>query len=70
MGRREGETSKTTNTVDVKSVDDTVRLIEANGGKIVSPKHPIPGVGYLAYCQDTEGIVFGVMQADPSAGTG
>jgi predicted enzyme related to lactoylglutathione lyase len=27
----------------------------------------IPGVGYLAYCQDTEGNTFGIMQADPSA---
>lgn len=70
MGRRDGEMSKTTNTVDVASVDDTVRLVEANGGKVVGPKHPVPGVGYLAYCQDTEGIVFGVMQADPSATMG
>jgi predicted enzyme related to lactoylglutathione lyase len=27
----------------------------------------IPGVGYLAYCSDTEGNVFGVMQADNTA---
>jgi predicted enzyme related to lactoylglutathione lyase len=70
LGRREGDRSKTTNTVDVHSVDDTVMLVEANGGKVVSPKHPIPGVGYLAYCEDTEGIVFGVMQADTSASMG
>ncbi|HLC03590.1 MAG TPA: VOC family protein [Anaerolineales bacterium] len=67
LGRREGNLSKTTNTIDVKSVDETVKLIEANGGKVVSPKHPIPGVGYLAYCEDTEGLAFGVMQDDPSA---
>jgi predicted enzyme related to lactoylglutathione lyase len=70
MERREGDRSKTTNTVDVKSVDDTVRLVVANGGKVVNPKHPIPGVGYLAYCEDTEGIVFGVMQTDRSAKMG
>lgn len=67
LGRREGNLSKTANTIDVKSVDETVKLIEANGGKVVSPKHPIPGVGYLAYCEDTEGLAFGVMQDDPSA---
>jgi predicted enzyme related to lactoylglutathione lyase len=29
---------------------------------------PIPGVGWLAYCKDTEGNIFGLMQADPKAG--
>jgi predicted enzyme related to lactoylglutathione lyase len=28
---------------------------------------PIPGVGYLAYCLDTEGNMFGIMQRDTSA---
>jgi hypothetical protein len=28
---------------------------------------PIPGVGYFAYCQDTEGNTFGIMQEDKSA---
>jgi predicted enzyme related to lactoylglutathione lyase len=28
---------------------------------------PIPGVGWLAYCKDTEGNVFGIMQDDPQA---
>ena len=27
----------------------------------------IPGVGWLAYCKDTEGHIFGMMQNDPSA---
>jgi uncharacterized protein len=31
------------------------------------PKTAIPGVGYLAYCSDTEGNVFGLMQADKNA---
>jgi hypothetical protein len=31
------------------------------------PKMTIPGVGYLAYCHDTEGNMFGIMQADPAA---
>jgi hypothetical protein len=28
---------------------------------------PVPGVGWLAYCKDTEGNIFGMMQADKSA---
>jgi predicted enzyme related to lactoylglutathione lyase len=31
------------------------------------PKMPIPGMGWLAYCKDSEGNIFGMMQADPSA---
>ncbi len=27
----------------------------------------IPGVGYVAYAKDTEGIVFGIFQEDSSA---
>jgi predicted enzyme related to lactoylglutathione lyase len=29
---------------------------------------PIPGMGWLAYCKDTEGNIFGMMQNDPNAG--
>ena len=27
----------------------------------------VPGVGYLAYCWDTEGNTFGIMQPDEAA---
>jgi predicted enzyme related to lactoylglutathione lyase len=56
------------NTIGVESVDQTVATILANGGLNVVPKMPIPGVGWLAYCKDTEGHIFGVMQTDPNAG--
>lgn len=54
-------------TVDVSSVDESADKVVASGGKVVVPKMAVPGVGYLVYCQDTEGVVFGMMQADPSA---
>ena len=57
----------TVNTVDVPSVDEYVDKVVANGGKVVLPKMAIPGVGYLVYCQDSEGIVFGMMESDPEA---
>ena len=57
----------TVNTISVASVDEAVKDIERAGGKMLQPKMPIPGIGYFAYCQDTEGNVFGVMQSDPSA---
>jgi predicted enzyme related to lactoylglutathione lyase len=27
----------------------------------------VPGVGYLAYCQDPAGNTFGILQSDPAA---
>ena len=57
----------TVNTIDVENVDDIVQKIKDAGGKILAPKMTIPGVGYLAYAQDTEGNVFGVMQSDRGA---
>ncbi len=65
--RRQDPAATTINSIDVPSVDDFAARIVKNGGKIIAPKMPIPGVGYFAYCQDTEGNTFGIMQADKSA---
>jgi predicted enzyme related to lactoylglutathione lyase len=54
-------------TVDVDSVDRYVAKAEKAGGKTCVPKMPIPGVGWLAYANDTEGNIFGMMQNDPGA---
>lgn len=67
MLRKPGGISSTTNTISVESVDHAVGAVTKAGGKLVMPKTPIPGVGYFAYCEDTEGNVFGVMQADATA---
>ena len=55
------------NSIGVGSVDETLKTVEKNGGKIALPKMAVPGVGWLAYCKDTDGNMFGVMQMDPSA---
>jgi predicted enzyme related to lactoylglutathione lyase len=57
----------TTNTIGVESVDRAVDAATKAGGKLIMPKTPIPTVGYFAYCEDTEGNLFGVMQADKNA---
>ena len=54
-------------TVDVESLDSSIATVEASGGSIALPKMPVPGVGWLAYCKDIEGNIFGMMQADPEA---
>jgi hypothetical protein len=57
----------TTNTVDVASYEDAVKKIVEAGGKVLMPKMAVPGIGYMTYCNDTEGNVFGIMQNDPDA---
>ena len=54
-------------TVEVESLDAAVAKAVACGGTISAPKMPIPGIGWLAYCKDTEGNTFGLVQSDPSA---
>ncbi|MBK9714444.1 MAG: VOC family protein [Kouleothrix sp.] len=65
--RRAPQMPSVINTVDVASVDEAVAKVTANGGQVVEPKMAIPGVGYLAYCLDTEGNMFGLMQRERSA---
>lgn len=55
------------NTVDVPDLDQFVSQAVSLGGVNVVPKMPIPTVGWLAYCKDTEGNIFGMMQHDPTA---
>jgi predicted enzyme related to lactoylglutathione lyase len=57
------------NTIDVQDIDALLNKVKANGGQIIMEKGAIPGVGWLAYCKDVEGTIFGMMQADPAAGT-
>ena len=54
-------------TMGVESLEDAVAAVEANGGQVAERRMVVPGVGYLAYCFDTEGNAFGMMQNDPNA---
>ena len=65
--KREAPTNVTVNTIDVPSLEEYLTKVTKSGGKILTSKTTIPGVGYFAYCQDTEGNAFGVLQSDESA---
>ena len=63
-----GDTHPSTiNAISVPSFEDAVKKIKAAGGKILGPKMTVPSVGYMAYCKDTEGNIFGIMQMNPKA---
>jgi len=57
----------TTATIEVGSVDVATAAVKVAGGRQLSPKNAIPGVGYFAYCEDTEGNMFGVIENDANA---
>ena len=58
---------RTVVTVGVDSVDETAAKVEAAGGTVTVPKTAVPHVGWLIYCRDTEGMIFGALQPDESA---
>jgi uncharacterized protein len=64
--KRQPEFPGTVNSIEVASVDEFSEKVKANGGSIVLPKMAVQGVGYLAYCTDTEGNLFGIFQPDPA----
>ncbi|MFJ7215694.1 VOC family protein [Amycolatopsis sp. NPDC098790] len=55
------------NTIAVADLDATLAAVNDAGGALALPKSPVPGVGWLAYCKDTEGNIFGMLQPDSEA---
>ena len=65
--KRRHTTDGTTCTIEVSSVDESLKKITLHGGKNLTGKTTLPGVGYCAYCQDTEGNIFVVFELDQQA---
>ncbi len=53
--------------MSVDSIEDTVANITAEGGKVLQDKTPIPGMGWFATCEDTEGNQIGLFTNDQNA---
>src|SRR5262245_22894378 len=47
-------------TADVRNLDESVKTALSSGGELAVPKMAVPGVGWLAYCKDPEGNIFGM----------
>lgn len=56
-----------TNYVTVGSLDDTVRQAQSLGARVLTPKSPVPTMGWFAILADPEMNVFGVWQDDSAA---
>jgi predicted enzyme related to lactoylglutathione lyase len=53
--------------IESTSIDADIKAVADNGGSLLSPKVTIPGVGWVAYCRDTESNFFELRHMDPSA---
>ena len=61
---RSGPVTTTVNTVSVENLDTALAKLVECGGSVESPKIAIPDVGDFAYCKDTEGNVFGLLEVE------
>jgi predicted enzyme related to lactoylglutathione lyase len=61
------EGSVTTLTMSVDSIEKAIDSIVGAGGKVLQDKSAIPGMGWFANCQDTEGNKIGLYTNDPNA---
>lgn len=63
MAKEMGELVR--NTIGVDSFDEYAKKIEAEGGKLLTEKMEIPGIGVMALFQDTEGNISGIIEPVP-----
>lgn len=63
MMQRTADTSSPVITVNVDSIDDALKRIDAAGGSTVRPRTEIPGMGAFAYFKDTEGNTLGLWES-------
>jgi predicted enzyme related to lactoylglutathione lyase len=67
-GMAKGETGTgTILSIDVDSIDVYTKKITEAGGKALKSKHALPGSGWLAHFEDTEGNTFYIFQTDSGA---
>jgi uncharacterized protein len=62
-----GNESGTVLTMSVDSIEEATAKIVAEGGKVLQDKDAVPGMGWFATCEDTEGNKIGLFTNDTSA---
>lgn len=60
--QRPNEAPNPTIYVNVESIVEAIKKVQAAGGKVVTPNTPIPGMGAYARVTDTENNVIGLFQ--------
>jgi len=65
MGERMEPSQRMLNYFGVPSIDAAMNQVKTLGGKVLTEKMVVPGMGFLVNCMDTEGNMFGLWQEDP-----
>ena len=65
--KRQMPEHRVTNYIGVKSVDEYCSKVEKLGGKVIAPKHAVPGMGYFVLCIDTENNAFALWETNEKA---
>jgi len=63
MMKRQNPEHKPLNYIAVESVDEYARKIEALGGKVLTAKMEVPGIGWWALALDPEGNQFAIFES-------
>jgi predicted enzyme related to lactoylglutathione lyase len=53
--------------IGVKSVEEHSSKVEKLGGKVVTPKMTVPGLGYFVFCLDSKNNNFAIWESDENA---
>lgn len=61
------EKEKTINTIEVENIDEAIKAVINNGGKVVKPKAAMDGYMWWSYMEDPQGNIFGLTQFDKEA---
>jgi predicted enzyme related to lactoylglutathione lyase len=59
---RDAETPAPRIVIQVASIDESLKKIEAEGGTTLTPRAEMPGMGAYAYFKDTEGNVISLWE--------
>ena len=54
-------------TMPAANLNEVLARVVANGGSVVEPRMPIPGIGWYATCAEPGGLKFGLIEADAAA---
>ena len=60
--KRSFDTSAPVITIQVGSIDEALKKVEAEGGSTVQPRTEIPNMGAFAYFKDSEGNTLGLWE--------
>ena len=65
--KRADPSQPVTVTVEVPDLDATLATVAREGGVVVVPKSPVPGMGWFAFFKDPDGNIVGAWAHDPGA---